>query len=85
MLVVAALLAIGAHYLLQLRPMITAGLYAGSLTNTPALAGILDYVSEAASPELREAMLAEPVIGYSIAYPTGVLGMILTITVLQRL
>ena len=30
-------------------------------------------------------MLAEPVVGYSITYPVGVVGMILTIALMQRI
>ena len=55
----AVLLVIAAAYLLDLKPTLAAGLYAGSLTNTPALAGVLDYVKVYASPTLVEAMLAE--------------------------
>lgn len=84
-LLLALVLVLIATYLLQLKPTLAAGLYAGSLTNTPALAGVLDYVKEYASPSLREAMLAEPVVGYSIAYPMGVVGMILAIQLIQRL
>ena len=81
----AVLLVIAAAYLLDLKPTLAAGLYAGSLTNTPALAGVLDYVKVYASSPLVEAMLAEPVVGYSIAYPMGVVAMILVIQLMQRL
>ncbi|MCB1000664.1 MAG: hypothetical protein KDB40_15320 [Acidimicrobiales bacterium] len=43
-----------------------AGLYAGSLTNTPALAAARDALDGS----------TEPVVGYSVAYPFGVIGMI---------
>ena len=84
-LILALVLVLAAAYLLHLKPTSAAGLYAGSLTNTPALAGVLDYVKEYAPPALRDAMLAEPVVGYSIAYPMGVVGMILAIQLMQRL
>lgn len=61
-----------------------AGIFTGALTNTPALAAILDYEREHAAPELRERLLTEPVIAYSVAYPMGVLGVLLAIFVLQR-
>lgn len=85
MLLVAAALAVILHLAFDFRATVTAGLYAGSLTNTPALAGLLDTIGNVAPPELREAMLSEPVIGYSVAYPMGVLGVILAIFVMQRL
>lgn len=82
MLAFAMLLTLLAHHLLNLPAALTAGLYAGSLTNTPALAGILDFVKSSGQ---NPSMLTEPVIGYSIAYPIGVVGMILAIYLAQRL
>jgi putative transport protein len=84
MLVFAAGMAYTAHRILGLTGSLTAGLYAGSLTNTPALAGVLDYLKTVAPNETRDQILAQPVVGYSIAYPIGVVGMILAILVLQR-
>jgi putative transport protein len=46
-----------------------AGLFAGTLTNTPALS--------AAISSLGDAKVTDPVIGYSLAYPLGVLTMLL--------
>jgi putative transport protein len=54
----------------------TAGLYAGSLTNTPALA--------AAQSLLDPAERGQPVVGYALAYPFGVIGMLLAVVVAQR-
>lgn len=65
---------------LRLPPALAGGLFAGSLTNTPALAGLLEYLKGRGDP----AHLAEPVVGYSIAYPAGVVGVILAILILQR-
>ncbi|HEU5101252.1 MAG TPA: aspartate:alanine exchanger family transporter [Roseiflexaceae bacterium] len=85
MVLLAAVLAIALHSVLGLRPAQTAGLYAGSLTNTPALASVLEYLKLAAPAASREQLLAEPVVGYSIAYPMGVIGMIVAIALTQRL
>ena len=85
MLLVAAGMTVGWYLLLGLKPSVTAGMFAGSLTNTPALAGLLDYINNSTSVELRTALLAEPVVGYSVAYPMGVLGMLLAIFVTQKL
>lgn len=81
-LALAALLAAGAQRLFSLSAATTAGLFAGSLTNTPALAGALEHIRSAGLPE---AALSEPVVAYSLAYPVGVLGMILAIFLAQRL
>ncbi|MEA4910201.1 MAG: aspartate:alanine exchanger family transporter [Anaerolineaceae bacterium] len=84
-LLLAALLAGLAHALFGLDGPTTAGLFAGSLTNTPALASVVENIKSSAPPGLVEQLQAEPVIAYSIAYPFGVLGMILSIYVAQRL
>jgi len=70
--------------LLGLRPAIAAGMFAGSFTNTPALAAVIDYLKAHAPAALREQLLAEPVVGYSITYPIGVVGVILAIYAAQR-
>lgn len=75
-LVIAAVIAFALAYLLGLQGTIVAGMFAGSLTNTPALAGVVDALRASGA---SEAVLAEPVIGYSIAYPVGVLGMIFAV------
>ncbi|WP_198409536.1 aspartate:alanine exchanger family transporter [Limnochorda pilosa] len=53
--------------LLNLPAPLLAGLYAGSLTNTPALAAVLERLGGAGGT------LALPAVGYSLAYPVGVL------------
>lgn len=84
MLLAAAGLAVAAYFVFGLRPGEAAGLFTGSLTNTPALAGALDYLRLNTSPALIDALLAEPVAAYSITYPMGVLGMILAVFIAQR-
>ena len=78
MLVVAAGVAVAMSLFLNLKGSVVAGMFAGSLTNTPALAGVLDALRASGA---SEAMLTEPVIGYSVAYPMGVLGMIFAVLV----
>lgn len=85
MLVFAAVVLAVGHLVVRPDPAISAGVYAGSLTNTPALASLVDAVSRAAPEALRETMAALPVVGYSVAYPMGVLGPILAIFAAQRL
>lgn len=83
MLVFAAGLAAALHRALGLGAGQTAGLFAGALTNTPALAGVLEFLSHNTTP--GTALLDGPIVGYSIAYPMGVLGVITAIAVAQRL
>ena len=47
--------------------------------------GLLQYVKANAAPAARDAMMAEPVIGYSIAYPMGVIAVIASILAVKRL
>lgn len=83
-LLAAAAGAAGLGLALGLGGPLTAGLFAGALTNTPALAAVLEAV-ERANPGGPEALLTAPAVGYSIAYPVGVLGVILAIVATQRL
>ncbi len=84
MVLLAAALTLGVKATLGLQPTHTAGLFAGSMTNTPALAGILEYVKLTSPAATRDQLLTEPVVGYSIAYPVGVIGMLLAIILTQR-
>jgi putative transport protein len=85
-LLVAGGLTVAVHYILRLKPALTAGLFAGSLTNTPALASILEHIKNySGSLDGVEQLLDQPVVGYSIAYPVGVVGVILAIFITQRL
>ncbi|MRR56146.1 MAG: transporter [Deltaproteobacteria bacterium] len=84
-LIFAAGLTIVAQKLFQLRPALASGMFAGALTNTPALAAILDIIKHTVPREMLNRFLADPVVGYSITYPMGVIGSILSISFLQRL
>lgn len=65
--------------LLHLNGAQAAGLLAGSATNTPALAAVLDAL------RARGEATSAPVVMYSIAYPMGVLFVLLAIVVMRRL
>lgn len=84
-LVLMVIFAMIAHRLLQLSPAQTAGLFSGSLTNTPSLASVLDYLKSSAATAELDHLLAEPVVAYSLTYPMGVVGMILTIYLMQKI
>ncbi len=83
----ASALTLAAQSLFQLKPTMAAGVFAGSLTNTPALAAVLERLKNSnpsmGKPALDQ-LLAEPVIGYSVSYPMGVIGTLLAIFSLQR-
>ncbi|MFI5110229.1 MAG: hypothetical protein ACHP78_15495 [Terriglobales bacterium] len=66
-----------------------AGLYTGAMTNTPALAAARELLRERGrsaglSPEQLRAASDEPVVAYSIAYPMGVIGVLVSFAVLRR-
>jgi putative transport protein len=79
-LIVGAGLAIGYCKSQGLSSAVAAGLFAGSLTNTPALAATLDSIKVLFDPATAELLSSYPVVAYSIAYPGGVLGMLLAIS-----
>lgn len=58
----------------------TAGLFAGALTNTPALAAVVEQLGE-----VPAAARALPIVGYSLAYPLGVLGALVAVLLARRL
>src|SRR5690606_31006379 len=75
MLVLAGVLIILIQRLLTLSAPLAVGLFAGSLTNTPALAAVIETLQQIRPTDGQTRALAEPVVGYSIAYPMGVIGM----------
>ena len=64
-LVAAAGVALGVGHLMGLTGPVVSGLYAGALTNTPALAASIEALGS-----------DEPTVGYSVTYIGGVLGMV---------
>ncbi len=84
MLLIAGALVVVSSLVFSLKPTLAAGLFAGSLTNTPALAGVLETLKSFAPTGRLEQVLAEPVIAYSVTYPMGVIGMLLAIGLLER-
>jgi putative transport protein len=88
-LLLGALLTLGLAWVTGLSGPSAAGLFCGALTNTPALAAARETVRESARqqrlPAARARALAEqPVVAYSIAYPVGVIGVLLCFQLLRR-
>lgn len=77
MLLLAAGLTLLAGRVLGLDAAQTAGLFTGAFTNTPALASVIQSVS-------GQAGAGDPVVTYSIAYPMGVIGVMLALFFLER-
>lgn len=71
---------------LGLSSTFSSGMFAGSLTNTPALASILEQLHlRGLTGEALQSVLAEPVVAYSLTYPLGVVGMITVLVLGKRL
>lgn len=84
LLLFAAGLVVPAARALGLQSTVAAGMFTGALTNTPALAAVLEFIKGSASPAQMEQLLAEPVLGYSVVYPMGVIGVIAVVVLLTR-
>ncbi len=84
MLILSASITIALHFVFQLNAATAAGLFAGSTTNTPALAGLLDLIQNTTSSNELSTMAKDAVIGYSLSYPMGVLGVMLAISLMQK-
>ncbi len=76
-LVCAALTAVVGGRLLGLDAGLIAGIFCGALTNTPALGAATDRL--AGTP-----LALHPVLGYSVTYPLGVLGALLSFRLFAR-
>lgn len=85
MLTLSGAMTVGIHFLFGFDAATTAGLFSGVSTNTPALAGLLDVINQKAGDAAINKQLSEAaVVGYSLSYPMGVLGVMLAISVMVR-
>lgn len=78
----AALLAFAIGRGLGLDAASIAGLFSGSLTNTPALASVVELLGHTGA---SEAAKSAPVVAYSLAYPSSVLVVLLVLFFARRL
>ncbi len=87
-LAILVIVAIEALALIMLFPIDNvegAGTFTGALTNTPAMAAVVDALPTVISDDAElQSKLEMPVIGYSLAYPIGVLGVIASIAIMAK-
>lgn len=83
LLVSGALFIVIAGKLLGFSPIVTTGLYTGAYTNTPALASVVQILEKDQLGDTSH-LAGLPAVGYSVAYPMGVLGPILAIAFWQK-
>ena len=70
--------AVALHFLSGIEAPALAGILSGATTNTPSLAAAQQALKQVAlDPAARERLARLPGIGYAVAYPFGVLGIIL--------
>ncbi len=73
----AALLAAAGQRAFGLDGPTMVGVFCGSLTNTPALAASIEVIRQGAGAAADiQARISAPVVGYSVAYPFGVIGVL---------
>jgi putative transport protein len=75
----AALVALAGDVVTKLSGATITGVFTGALTNTPALAAAIESLKGLAGSGFDE-VAADPIVGYSLAYPIGVLGPLLATT-----
>lgn len=83
-MVLPALLLVFIHFALGLTPATTTGIFTGMSNNTPALASVLELINNSSGVD-PETAAAEAVVGFSVAYPMGVLVRILVLVFMLRL
>lgn len=61
------------------------GIYTGTTTNTAALAGVIDYITNTFDASTSSSFVQDTVVGYTFSYPMGVLGGMIAIVLTERL
>lgn len=83
MLTLSAVIAVLMHYLFGFSKAMTTGIYAGSSTNTSALAAVTESVK--ATSQFSKMELQDLVVGYTYSYPMGVLGVMIVLKLMEAL
>jgi putative transport protein len=83
-LTVSVLIALLIYYLFDLTPELITGIYTGTTTNTPALAGVIQMIRENNVSDLNE-ITQSLTIGYTFSYPIGILGVIIALKLMSKL
>lgn len=84
MLSLSAGITVALHFLFTFDASTTSGLFAGVTTNTAALAALLDAFTHNYDLESAAQLSREAVVGYSISYPMGVLGVMGAIALIEK-
>lgn len=85
MMLLSGAISIGLWALFGFSAAVIAGVYAGSTTNTAAMAGVIDMIKNTYDEEAASVLVEDIVVGYSFSYPMGVLGGIIAIILVERM
>lgn len=85
MLFLTGVVAVVIAYVFGFSAATITGAYAGSTTNTPALAGVIDFITNQFDAATAEPMINQSVVAYSFSYPMGVMGAIIVIVLMEKL
>jgi putative transport protein len=61
------------------------GIMSGAVTNTPGLGAAQQAFQDSASPEMAESLGDSISLGYAVAYPLGVIGIILSMIIIRSM
>ncbi|MBW6507788.1 MAG: putative transporter [Rhodobacteraceae bacterium] len=78
--ILGALTALVLHYGFGVAPEVLLGVYSGAVTNTPSLAAGQQILTELGQPSATTARLG---LGYAVAYPFGILGILLAMWLIR--
>jgi putative transport protein len=81
--VLGVAITLGIVFFLKIDMSVAVGLFAGGTTNTPALGAAQQALKS--TPMFTEELAKNPGLGYAVAYPFGILGIILTMGLIRML
>jgi len=82
--ITGAALTVIIHYLSDIPMPVMAGIMSGAVTNTPGLGAVQQTLSQLMKTGLQPDF-PDPGIGYAVAYPFGVLGVILSMIIIKKI
>lgn len=79
--VLGVLVTVAVHLIGGVELPVALGLFSGAVTNTPSLAAGQQVLQELGANQVQQAM---PGLGYAVAYPFGIIGILLTMILVRR-
>ena len=85
------LITVGVHYIGKVDTPAAVGLFSGATTNTPSLGAAQQALNDklagdpSITPDQALAMTRQPGLGYAVAYPFGIVGIILAMLLIRRI